>query len=290
MGLITIYGNSYRFEGLTFREGTENYYSQFNSARFRRCTFEENVFKGCDFNNASVLSTSFKRADFEYGMYQEVGFDRCDFSLVSFEACIFKNSFFTHCKFTKARFINCIFINCVFRDCQLGYRGTPTFCDGEMIGCEYVPYIPMACPESGPIIGYKKATAFDNSGSHRGWIDVIVKLEIPEDAKRSSALGRKCRCDRAKVLGIYDIIQFLELVEVRENGVVDSIIRKHIGDKLSDETVAYSKFLFRPIIGTDPFPYKVGQWVYPDEWDDNRFDECSHGIHFFINAQEAVDY
>lgn len=287
MGVVTIYGNNYRFEGLTFRGRTVNSYSKFNSARFRGCDFEENIFNACDFNDANVYSTSFKRAAFEFGKYENVIFDLCNFFQASFEGCTFKNSFFTHCKFTKARFVNCIFINCVFRECQLGYRGDPTFYNGEIIQCGYVPYIPMACPESGSIIGYKKATAFDNS---RGWMDVIVKLEIPEDAKRSSALGRKCRCDKAKVLGIYEINRYLSPVGVRENGVQDTILRKRIGDELSDETVAYSKFVFVPGRSVDPFPYKVGQWVYPDEWDDNRFDECSHGIHFFINAQEAVDY
>lgn len=290
MGYVTIYGENYRFEGLTFKSGTANYCSKFDSARFRGCDFEENIFRECDFNYANVYSTSFKGAAFEFGKYENVIFDLCNFFQVSFEGCTFKNSFFTHCKFTKAIFVNCIFINCVFRECQLGYRGDPTFYNGEIIQCEYVPYIPMACPESGSIIGYKKATTFDNSRAHRGWMDVIVKLEIPEDAKRSSALERKCRCDKAKVLGIYEINQYLSPVGVRENGVLDTILRKHIGDKLSDETVAYSKFAFVPGRSVDPFPYKVGQWVYPDEWDDNRFDECSHGIHFFINAQEAVDY
>ena len=282
MGFVTIYGNNYRFEGLMFRGRIVNSCSKFNTARFRSCCFEENVFKECDFSNATVLSTSFKRASFEYGTYEEAVFDRCDFSIASFEDCVFKNTVFSHCKFTKARLTNCIFINCVFSDCRLGYRGIPTFCGGEITRCEYVPYIPMACPESGPIIGYKKAMAFDNTGVHRGWIDVIVKLEIPEDAKRSSALGRKCRCDKAKALGIYNIVQFFDPVGVLEN--------KHIGDKMSDETVAYSKFLSAPGSGLMSFPYKVGQWVEPDEWDDNRFNECSHGIHFFINAQEAVDY
>ena len=292
MGLITIYGNNYKFTGLTFRDGTINYYSRFDSARFRSCCFEENVFKECNFSNSSSSCTSYKGASFEGGTYEEVDFNLCDFSLAYFSGCTFKKSFFTHCKFTKALLVSCKFINCVFKDCQLGYRGDPTFYDGEIIECKYMPYIPMTCPESGPIIGYKKATTFDNSGSHRGWIDVIVKLEIPEDAKRSSALGRKCRCDRAKVLGIYAIHQFADPVGVREDGAVDTILRKHIGDELSYETVAYSKFQFSPLTGTgrDPFPYKVGQCVYPDKWDDNRFDECSHGIHFFINAQEAVDY
>lgn len=36
--------------------------------------------------------------------------------------------------------------------------------------------------------------------------------------------------------------------------------------------------------------YTVGEMCYPDSWDDNRWNECSHGIHFFVNRQEAVDW
>ena len=36
--------------------------------------------------------------------------------------------------------------------------------------------------------------------------------------------------------------------------------------------------------------YKVGCEVLPDKFDDNRWEECSNGIHFFINKQEAIDY
>ena len=36
--------------------------------------------------------------------------------------------------------------------------------------------------------------------------------------------------------------------------------------------------------------YKVGEMAYPDKFDDNRWNECSNGIHFFINKQDAIDY
>ena len=50
--------------------------------------------------------------------------------------------------------------------------------------------LPIACPEEGEFIGFKKA---------RGY---IVKLKVTEDAKRCSATGRKCRCSKAVVLSI----------------------------------------------------------------------------------------
>jgi hypothetical protein len=51
-------------------------------------------------------------------------------------------------------------------------------------------YYPIACPEEGSFIAWKKAG------------DCIVKLEVLADAKRSSATSRKCRCDKAKVVAI----------------------------------------------------------------------------------------
>jgi hypothetical protein len=46
------------------------------------------------------------------------------------------------------------------------------------------------CPE-GTITGWKKCKN-----------DIIVKLEIPAEAKRSNATGRKCRAEYAKVIEI----------------------------------------------------------------------------------------
>ena len=118
----------------------------------------------------------------------------------------------------------------------------------DLGGAETVPYIPFACPSDGAFIGWKKVHG------------LLVKLEIPEDARRCSATGRKCRCDYAKVLKIID--------PEDETKVIDEVVNK-------EHAVAV---------------YKVGENVYPDSFDENRWNECSHGIHFFINKQEAIDY
>ena len=68
----------------------------------------------------------------------------------------------------------------------------------DLRSAENVPFIPMACPEEGGFIGWKKAMRTDSDLC-------IIKLHIPEDAKRSSATGRKCRCNKAKVLSIEDL-------------------------------------------------------------------------------------
>ena len=110
-------------------------------------------------------------------------------------------------------------------------------------------FCPMACPDTGSFIGWKKVPG-----------PYIVKLLITEDAKRSSSTGRKCRCDKAKVIAIENI-----------GGTPSNVISVHSTFDAS-------------------FEYQVGATVRVDDFDENRFDECAPGIHFFINRQEAVDY
>lgn len=127
---------------------------------------------------------------------------------------------------------------------------------------------PLACPDEGAFIGWKKCVAFRPLLSHGNCVEprypepVIVKLCILNTAKRSSATSRKCRCDRAEVLDIQDIYG---------NSLVDA--------------VAYSCQY-----GHGSFAYKVGEVVSVDNFDDCRWHECAPGIHFFITRQEAVEY
>jgi len=112
---------------------------------------------------------------------------------------------------------------------------------------------PMACPETGSFIAWKKA--FEYAG-HIKKRTMIVKLEIPEDAERSSAMTNKCRASKARVLEIQN----------------------------KDGTKADITEVKSPR-GTT---YKLGEMVYPDRWDNNRWNECSYGIHFFMTREEAA--
>ena len=119
----------------------------------------------------------------------------------------------------------------------------------DLGGAKKLPFIPMACPSDGAFIGWKKVGRY------------LIKLEIPEDAKRSSATGTKCRCDKAKVLDIIciDDNSPLNLSEITNFNYVKTT-------------------------------YKKGEMVFPDSFNEDRWNECSNGIHFFINRQEAVEY
>ena len=83
----------------------------------------------------------------------------------------------------------------------------------------------------------------------------VAKLEIPADAKRSSACGRKCRAEFAVVL---------ELPEGCE-----------LGHSMHDQN----------------FTYRVGETVRPTNgWKDDRWQECAPGIHFYLTREEAESH
>ena len=106
----------------------------------------------------------------------------------------------------------------------------------------------LSCPTEGSFIGWKKASGH------------IVKLRIPEDARRSSATGHKCRCDKAYVMEIQNMDG--------TRATVDAV--RSDRDK--------------------NFVYTVGATVEVPDFDDNRWSECAPGIHFFIDRRAAVEY
>ena len=106
----------------------------------------------------------------------------------------------------------------------------------------------LSCPTEGSFIGWKKASGH------------IVKLRIPEDARRSSATGHKCRCDKAYVMEIQNMD----------------------GTRATEDTVRSDH--------DQNFVYTVGATVEVPDFDDNRWSECAPGIHFFIDRRAAVEY
>ena len=112
---------------------------------------------------------------------------------------------------------------------------------------ENTAFFALQCPESGAYTAYKKA---------RG---LIVELEIPADALRSSATSRKCRASKARVINI---------TNADGNPAGDRVASDHDKD----------------------FVYVVGQTVEVPDFDTDRWTECSTGIHHFITREEAVNW
>ena len=109
-------------------------------------------------------------------------------------------------------------------------------------------------------IGYNLACP--ETGSFIGYKKAkgcIIELLILDDSKRSSATSAKCRCNKAKVLNIENI---------------------GTGKKVNKVNSNYDS----------NFIYKVGEIVTVSNFDNNRWNECTTGIHFFINKEDAINY
>ena len=113
------------------------------------------------------------------------------------------------------------------------------------------------CPEIGSFFGFKKV-------KHES---VIVVLEILEDSKRSSATTYKCRASHVKILRI-----------------------ENFDGTISDKTCVLSDWSNENPESEQIIYYEIGKEISIHNFDENRWNECSTGIHFFINRQMALNY
>lgn len=179
---------------------------------------------------------------------------------------------FSNCSYTgfDGSKLNCTVFNRVnMNDASL--IGTNFGKNGEiLIGMK--PLLRMACPETGRYIGYKAAVLKYNPARYRAHHTeqevlahlskprhVIIELEIPADARRSSALSNRCRCSCAKVLSITSVDgakHYRTAISMHDNG----------------------------------FTYRVGKVAVAENFDPDRWAEARPGIHHFTQRECAVEY
>lgn len=97
-------------------------------------------------------------------------------------------------------------------------------------------------------------TAYKKAGCY------VVELFIPKSAKRSSATSRKCRADKAKVVAIYNKDRTKAEIKMVESGYDSN------------------------------FVYEIGKTVRVENFNEDRWEDCTTGIHFFITFDEAKNY
>lgn len=200
-----------------------------------------------------------------YGDHLLLTVPSCTFSVI-YNNCIFRGIDFTKIHVVSNVFICCRFEDCIFAESLLSIFDECTFINCEFNGtfkaslfdCDFdthVPYMPMTCPAEGDIIGWKVCHGQNNRTPY------LVKLHIPNGVRRTSGFGsRKCRCERALVLDIL----YIDGTPAKETTVVSHY----------DKTFSYTK----------------GEWVYVNDYDNDRRFICSSGIHFFMERQEAINY
>ena len=250
----------------TYFIDTDFHDANFNGAYFIHTNFSNADFKDTDFNGADFNGTHFNGTNFSNTHFDNTNFHDAHFHGTDFSNVDFRNTYFNNADFNGADFFRTYFCNTDFNGAHFNstdFSGI-NFSDADFNNTaidwncifknadECTAFLNLQCPEAGSFIAYKMAR------------NCLIKLEIPADALRSSATTRKCRASKAKVLEIAD-----------ENG-------KKIKSTCSDRT---SQFI-----------YEVGKTVYSRDddgniaFDENRWNECSTGIHFFITKQEAINY
>ena len=219
----------------------------------------------------SLEGIKFTSVKFIYVDYSLCNLTNCTLRYCSFNCCKLKIKSFIGCKFVGTDFNLCDISCSVISKCSMSdvnfmcsdlsftvfsdVDGKYTqFYSCEMDKCSAISsniIFPRHVPSDGSFIAWKKANAVDEA--------VIIKLRIPEDAKRFCA-NDKCRADKVEVLGF-------ETLD---------------GEKLPDDTIVHSFW--------DPkFKYHTG-FIEVYNFDDDPQVECGKGIHFFLSRDDAVNY
>lgn len=222
--------------------------------------------RGVDFIGAKCMGTRFSRC-----WLNDADFTDANLNLAQFLGCMATDADFSFANMTHATIKRSSFNNITVRDANLT---EVEIAESSVFNVWFAAaknveddIIPLNCPESGSFRAYKKVVFpvleyYPCSDAYmREWREAIAVLEIPENAKRTSSTGMKCRASEAKV------IEFLTLE-----------------GKPMNISVAKSKY-------DRNFVYVKGATVRPElPFNDTRWSECTSGIHFFMRFKDAVNY
>ena len=145
-----------------------------------RDTGERPAFRECEFKDMDLSGADLHNMDFTLSSFQNVNLEYVNLKNSSVENALFDGNSLHGADFQNANMKTAAFRECDMRAKLDGIQSDHT-----------TQWFRMHCPETGPILGYKKCVN-----------DRVVQLLIPADAKRTSATRPSCRCSKAKVLSI----------------------------------------------------------------------------------------
>lgn len=194
-----------------------------------------------------------------YTNLKRVKFIRCTLRFTSFryaelEGALFEKSVLEHTKFDSANLNGSYFKNSCKKLDKVSLLGA------NISGANVQDVDLSTVMVDNKTIGYWPVMPEGDIIAWKWASPCLIKLLVPSDAKRSSATSRKCRVSHAKVLSIYNY---------RQNEYVEVIHHES----------SYG-----------PITYVVDEFVYPDGWNENRWAECSKGIHCFLTRGEALKW
>lgn len=227
----------------------------FRNSNLRGAVFYETTFNNCDFFGTKLSGASFNDSQLFF----------CDFYLsdmegVKFTNSILKRSIINRSRIDKSSFDRTIIEDVTFHNSNLreaDFENT-YFDDSENIDFKNADLVGAKFRNNFEhSLAYKKLNILPEEGSFIGWKkcrnNVVLKLLIPENARRVNTTKRNCRASFVEVL---------------------DIIGDDKGISLYDEKVIYER----------------GKIIYDDWFDSDWRNEETHGIHFFLTRKEAEMY
>lgn len=193
---------------------------------FRNANLQYALFRKADLRFANLSGANLRGTDFEEADLRDASLTWADLQLANLRRCNLHKTQISGANLYGAHLENVLNINTII--CRIP-----------------AAFYSLQCPEFGAYIGYK----------HAGGL--IVKLEIPSDALRTSATSRKCRASKVKVLSITDV----------DGNPAENSIKSDYDSN---------------------FVYTVGETVEVDNFETDRWQECAPGIHHYITREEAV--
>ena len=210
-------------------------------------------FPSCEFRGMDLTGWRLSDIDFTLSSFQEVVLNGADFSGSSVE-----NALFDGCPMRGADFRNSRMVTASFRYCDMR---NDNICGANLFGAV------LEFARLDGIISDESTKWFRLHCPEKGAFlaykkcvnDRLVQLLVPADAKRTSATRPSCRCNRAKVLTIKSF-------DYRES---------------FDE--AWS-------LVDENFAYRNGPWVEVKDFNEDRWQDSTTGIHFWLTREEAKRY
>lgn len=248
--------------------------------RFDNC---ENRIYNKTFINCHFYCVDFSGLDFIDCKFDNCAFICCTFISTSFIRTKVTQSLLGNCCLSLCKIVESEFLYDIIRTCTVSHFDidyTTSFKDtkfdfGTSVESEQFRYVSIlnrpifdaTIPQNVKLYGWKAAKA--KIGACEQY--VIVKLEIPADAERVRPSGQpKCRCEKAKVIGIESLSGKKQYKNVTCVSIYDNHFQYELG------------CIIKPRIYPAPFP--------SGGYDNNPFCSCSGGVHFFLSREDALKY
>lgn len=207
------------------------------------------AFKNMNLDGWHLSNIDFSGSDFNNVILDNVNLDHSNLHKTWFTDCSMRGAKLTNADVTEAGMRSLDLSGSDFSGSNFHRTLFEYATLDNIIDDENTKYYRMVCPEEGPFIAWKCCTEWR-----------VVQLLVPADARRVSATGDTCRCDKAKVLSIKSI----------------------------DESITYT--WAQSTVDPD-FYYEVGKWVEPaNGFEPDRWMDSSAGIHFFMKREQCVAY